>query len=107
VKPPYEVTQRGWFKDQEASPELPTFSAIYPFAGSNNLGLTFCVPVKDKDGLFYAALCTDEELNSGSHDWDSASRYSASGEEDLYLYRKPLVLQTQSENFVEHVLAES
>jgi hypothetical protein len=106
TKPSYVVTERDWFLEQEANPAQPTFSGIYRFAGSNNLGLTFCVPVKDQMGSFYAALCTDEELNSGSEDWDSASRYSASGE-DLYLYRKPLVLQTQSEDFIDHILAES
>jgi len=54
-----------------------------------------------------AALCTDEQLNAAGANWSASSRYISSDKDDLYLYRKPLVLQSKSTDFEQHILAES
>ena len=54
-----------------------------------------------------AALCTDEQLNAQGINWSSSSRYISGDKDDLYLYRKPLVLQSNSTDFEKHILAES
>ena len=71
---PYQVTETSWFKGQKNSTR-PFFSNIYKFAGTNKLGLTFCVPINNREGNFMAALCTDQEINSEAYNWNTNRNY--------------------------------
>jgi hypothetical protein len=48
VREPFSVNKRSWFTGQKKNSTRPYFSDIYKFAGTEKLGLTFCVPIQAK-----------------------------------------------------------
>ena len=57
----YSPLCREWYKLQKAHPDKATMGDLYSYAGGDDFGLTFCVPLK-KRNTFHAALCYDIKI---------------------------------------------
>ena len=58
---------------------------LYQFAGDDQLGLTFCVPLQ-QEGEFYAALCDDFNISQ------KPIKFQGKNDKSESIYSKPLVL---------------
>ena len=67
---------------------------LYEFAGSGELGLTFCVPLSYSDE-FYGALCSDYNISQIPIEFEGVN------DENLGIYSKPQVLQRDADKFIE------
>jgi signal transduction histidine kinase/CheY-like chemotaxis protein len=60
---PFQVFQRPWFKTAQAS-SAPQWVGAYRFVNLPTHGLSYTIPLRDRQGVFQGAICVDILLTS-------------------------------------------